>query len=186
MSYSREVFKLFVYRVVRVGSVAIIYSAFFYINQLFFSSLAFSAGVNWVFLPSGIRLIAVLLLDIEGALGIILSSIFLSYEQLFASNIIVSLGSGIISGASPMIAKKISHYGLNINTDPKTIVPTDLLKMALTFSIISAVMHQIWYSYTGETKSFIWSTAVMGVGDFLGSLIILYSFRLIIKALDTK
>ena len=64
-----------------VGVTALFYVALFLLNGFLFSVLDFSAGVAWVFLPSGLRLVAVLLFDKWGALGIILGSLILAFHD---------------------------------------------------------------------------------------------------------
>ena len=50
---------------------ALAYVLFFRLNGALFGWLEFSAGVNWVFLPSGLRLMLVLLWGPWAALGLV-------------------------------------------------------------------------------------------------------------------
>ena len=49
---------------------ALVYLLFFYLNKLFFGIYEFSYGVNWIFIPSGIQLLLVLVAGVYGAIGI--------------------------------------------------------------------------------------------------------------------
>jgi hypothetical protein len=45
--------------------------------------------------------------------------------------------------------------------------------VCLIFSVVSPLAHQIWYTIDGETAQFWPSFAVMALGDWNGSLIVL-------------
>ena len=62
---------------------ALVYYLVFYLNKLFFGIYEFSYGVNWIFIPSGIQLLLVLVAGIDGALGIFLASLFIGLENYF-------------------------------------------------------------------------------------------------------
>ena len=51
----------------------------FELNQYLFEHLSFSQGVNWIFIPSGLRLLFVLVFLEAGAVGVVAGSIFVNY-----------------------------------------------------------------------------------------------------------
>ena len=53
-----------------IVATAVAYFSLFQLNSYFFSSSGFSEGVNWIFLPSGLRLVFILLFVESGAVGI--------------------------------------------------------------------------------------------------------------------
>jgi len=55
------------------------YSALFYFNSWLTSSLIFSSGVNWIYLPAGLRLFLTLIFGLPAALGIAFASFLISY-----------------------------------------------------------------------------------------------------------
>ena len=59
-----------------------------------------------------------------------------------------------------------------------------LLKIALVFSVVSPVMHQLWLTWRGETESFVQSTLVMAIGDLLGTLLVLYSIKFLMSGVS--
>jgi hypothetical protein len=52
-----------------------------------------------------------------------------------------------------------------------------LIKIAMVFSVASALMHQIWFTWQDPTNNFFIATAVMALGDFVGTLIVLYASK---------
>jgi len=156
---------------------AIVFAFVFELNILLFSSFEFTKGVNWIFVPSGVRLAAVLVLDVWGALGIVLGSIGVGYGQYYSGDWINAVVAGLLSGLSPLLARKFCNDFLSLKTNLDGLTGSSLLKIAAAFSVISSVMHQVWYVIHGQTQNFLTNTAVMAVGDFTGTLVVLYAAR---------
>jgi len=53
-----------------------------------------------------------------------------------------------------------------------------LIQLALLFSVLSALLHQIWFAYEGQSQNILSDAPVMALGDFLGTLIVLYILKL--------
>jgi hypothetical protein len=49
------------------------------------------------------------------------------------------------------------------------------------FAVVSATLHQIWFSWQGITDNWLFSALVMGVGDWLGTVLVLAFASLMIK-----
>lgn len=166
-----------------VVGTAVTYLATFALNQLLFQHIEFSSGAHWVYLPSGVRLAAVLVFGWWGALGVIWGSIGVSYEQFFGGNVINAVVAGVISGLSPLLARRLSEDFLGLTENLDRLTPAVLLKTAAAFALISAVLHQLWYAAQGHTPNFVSSTAVMALGDFTGSLLVLYLAKFALRKL---
>ena len=59
-------------RIALVLVCAVFYYLVFYLNKLLFDTYEFSYGVNWVFIPSGVQLLIVLVAILDGAIAIAL------------------------------------------------------------------------------------------------------------------
>ena len=166
-----------------VLATAASFVALFELNSFLFAALVFSKGVGWIFLPSGLRLAFILVFEEWGALGIVLASLGIGYEQHFRDDALNALVAGVISGVSPLLARKFCADFLGLNTNLERLTAASLLKVAVVFAILSPVLHQIWYVAHGQTQDFFRSTAVMAFGDFTGTLVVLYIARLVLQAL---
>lgn len=169
-----------------VVCTAVIYFAAFALNQFFFRHIEFSSGAHWVYLPSGVRLTAVLVFGWWGALGVILGSIGVSYELIIGGNLINPVVAGVISGLSPLLARRLSEDFLGLKENLDSLTPALLLKTAAAFALLSAVLHQLWYVAQGHTPNFMSSTAVMAIGDLTGSLIVLYLAKFALSKLHNS
>lgn len=164
-----------------VLGTALAYGVLFEINHLLFSAWTFSTGVNWIFLPSGLRLAFILVFGVSGALGIALASVLTSVLFFFEGEWLFSIITGLISGGAPLLARQVCEDFLGLNAELEHLDGLGLLKIAAVFALISPVLHQLWYQSQGMTQDFWRSTLVMSLGDMVGSLVVLYLARLLAR-----
>jgi len=164
-----------------IGFSFICYSALFSLNSYIFSNLDFSAGVNWVFLPAGLRLLLTLVMVENAAIGITLASLVFGLNGYFVNDWITGVGAGLISGLAPYIAYRLVIHKYHLKTNLSNMEPRSLILCILVFSVISPVFHQVWFVSRNYTNDFFSSLGVMVLGDLLGSLIVIYGARLFIS-----
>lgn len=139
----------------------------------------FSFGVNWIFIPSGVQLLLVLIAVWQGALGIILASFIIGLENYYLDTVFGTFITSLISGFSPLLARKICFDFLRIEKDLLNITRKSILQMSFVFAILSASIHQVWFFYNGKSEAFTQSLFVMFVGNLLGTILVLGTIRLI-------
>jgi hypothetical protein len=164
----------------------IAYTALYFLNDFLFSSLQFSPGVNWIYLPSGFRLMFVLLFVESGAVGVALASIFLSSIFNFKGDLITVLVTGLISGFAPYLARYVCHDRLSMDLGLQNLTARKLIGVSVVFALISASMHQVFYTWRGQTENFFASTAVMFLGDIVGTITMLYIAKFVLLGLRQK
>lgn len=157
-----------------VGAVALGYFLLFLLNESLFSAMGYSEVVSWVYLPSGLRLVFVLLFVEWGALGIALASVLTGYLYQFHGDWLTVLVAGMLSGLAPWLARAMCVDAFKLDVNLENLTVRTLLKMAVVFSVISPVLHQVWYVWRGVTADFLSAVAVMAVGDFVGTMLVLY------------
>ena len=167
-------------RIFATAVCAVAYVVLFELNRLVFA-VEYSWGVNYIFLPAGARLFAVLLLGVWGAIGITLGSIYLVLQMGSPAGLLGVVLVGVISGFSPWLARQLAQCALRIDTDPRRLTAASLFKLSLLFALVSALLHQLWFFSVGQSPSLLQGFAVMAVGDLVGTLIFLYA----VKAIDS-
>ena len=159
--------------------------AYFYAFQLnaywFDHWLEFSHGTNWVFIPSGLRLLFVLVLASTGATGIALGSIAINYSFADPSTHVFNIVTGLISGTAPYVARHLSITWLQLDTHLANLTSRTFLKVSVLFGVVNALMHQVWFYWIGHTENFMGSAAVMALGDWLGTVLVLATASLLIR-----
>ena len=164
-----------------IASTAISYVLLFQLNTWLFSSLDFATGVNWIFLPSGLRLVFILVFLELGAAGIVIGSVAISMSQLLGADWVTAMGAGLISGFSPWLARLVCIDRLKLDINLNLLSTPTLLKVAMVFSVLSAVMHQLWFTWRGQSGDFLPPTAVMALGDLIGTVLVLYAAKFLLS-----
>lgn len=160
-----------------VALTSLAYLATFELNNALFSNTQFSSGTHYVFLPSGLRLAFVLVFIEQGAIGIACGTARIAYQGMQAPGFVAVAMPALISGFSPWLARLICVDKLGLEVALTRISALTLIKCAGTFAITSAVLHQVWYFWQGQTANFLQSTAVMAVGDLTGTILVLYAVK---------
>ncbi len=135
-----------------------------------------------IFLPSGVRLISILLFSHWGALGIILGSVITSLiapQEFFGPTL---FGAWVISGLAPWLAREVGIRFLHMDRQLTNLSGMDLLKLSVVFAAFNAVMHQLWFYWQGSGGNFFSQTWAMAVGDWLGAVLLLYAFKFALAA----
>lgn len=160
-----------------ITGTAVSYYLLYQLNIYLFGSLNFSHRVDWVFLPSGLRLAFVLLFLGDGAIGIALASTLITYSMYFDGSYAGMLLSGSLAGVAPYTARLVAIHWFNLQENLINIKNVGLFKLSVLFAVISAFMHQLWYFWNGKTQDFIDSTLVMIAGDWLGTVLVLAALQ---------
>ncbi len=163
---------------------ALAYSALFYFNSWLTNELVFSLGVNWIYLPAGLRLFLTLIFGLPGAIGISIASFLISYYGEFPHDLTVCIGIGLISGFAPYLARIFVFSNLRLDSDLSNLNLPKLVACILIYALLSAGLHQWWFSAaalenTGSVNHFL----VMFIGDVLGSLLLISLIKCIIDLL---
>ena len=153
---------------------AMAYTSLFYFNGWLTDGLVFGLGVNWIYLPAGLRLFLTLIFGLPGAIGIAAASFLISYYGDFPRELTVCAGIGLISGFAPYLARYFVFSNLRLESDLSNLNFPKLIVCILIYSLLSAGLHQWWFSTmsledTGSVHHF----AVMFIGDVLGSLLLI-------------
>jgi hypothetical protein len=162
------------------------YFGAFQLNQYWFDWFEFSHGTNWIFIPSGMRLLLVLVLVRMGVIGITLSSIAINYSAGNPDTHLFNVVTGLISGLSPYLARHLAITWFKLDTQLANLNARIFLKVSILFATVNALAHQLWFFWMGHTQDFIASTLVMVVGDWFGTVLVLATAGLAIKLYKIK
>ena len=153
---------------------AMAYTFLFYLNGWLTDALVFGLGVNWIYLPAGLRLFLTLIFGLPGAVGIAAASFLISYFGDFPHDLTVCVGVGLISGFAPYLARYFVFSNLRLESDLSNLNFPKLIACILIYALLSAGLHQWWFATmtlenTGSVNHFL----VMFIGDVLGSILLI-------------
>jgi len=150
---------------------AALYMAFFYFNQMITAPLEEARGVNWIFLPAGIRIFITLIFDYSGAIGLVIASLLINYIGFFETDFISTLGIAVICGLAPLLGRHFVIHNLKVQADLSNISFTQLLATIVAYSLLSSGLHQLWF-VTRDLDSGSWNHFLaMLCGDIAGSVL---------------
>jgi hypothetical protein len=165
---------------------AMFYFYAFKLNLYWFDWFEFSQGTNWVFIPSGLRLLFVLVLARTGAIGIALSSIAINYSVGNPDAHLFNIVTGLLSGGAPYLARYVCISWLKLDSHLANLNARTFFKVSIVFAMVNALAHQLWYFWNGHTLNFVGSTLAMAVGDWFGTVLVLACASCAIKVYRLK
>lgn len=158
---------------------ALLFVGFFRLNDLLFSALEHARGINWIFLPSGFRVLLVLVLGWPGALGILGGTFWLDQERLSEpGGWLTVLLTGLTSGFGPWLIKCWMQSRGWLNAHLQSISAQRLLNFVLLYAVFNSISHQFirWHLLSVDSHPWldVWP---MFIGDALGALVVLYTMK---------
>ncbi|MDZ4055618.1 MAG: hypothetical protein U1D69_01410, partial [Polynucleobacter sp.] len=150
-----------------------LYTALFFINDWLTANFQYGIGVNWIYLPAGLRLFLILIFGLSGAMGIALSSFAISYLGAFPPDLVTCIGIGLISGFAPYLAKWVAVSNVDISKDLSNLSMQKLMICIGIYALMSAGLHQGWFVVRGLESGSLNHFVVMLMGDIAGSILLI-------------
>jgi hypothetical protein len=170
-NYSMPYLRAFSQFLLEVAISAALYMAFFYFNQSITAPLEEARGVNWIFLPAGLRIFLTLILDYSGAIGLAIASLLINYIGFYDYGFTSTLGIAVICGVAPLLGRHFVIHNLKVQSDLSNISLKQLLVIIVAYSFLSSGLHQLWFAAKG-LDSGSWNHFVaMFCGDIAGSIL---------------
>jgi|SRR3989338_1012707 hypothetical protein len=164
-----------------LGMVLVTFVAFLTmvgVNEVLFRTVEFIPGINWVYLPAGVRLLATLLFGLSGAIGLLLASWCASFWIFFPDDFPRAFVGGIIAAVAPYIVYVMARRFFGLRGSLANLTAGKLLICIVGYSVASPLMHHIWF-HLRDPVGHDWSGFfVMATGDFLGSVVVFYTIKL--------
>lgn len=156
---------------VMIAAVAVTWICFFRINQYAFQSTMQTARAHWIFLPAGVRLLAVLVFSEVGMFGIILGSwvTVAGTTNLGADHELVL---ACCSGIAPYLAARQGSKWMAIPESLAGLSGPRILVLSLLSAASNAILlnSYLWLSDSETGTRQIWAVFV---GDFAGTWLVL-------------
>lgn len=140
-------------------------------------------GAHLVHIPSGFKLLFVLIAGWEGALGIGFAALIAALMYSFPSNYILGLELAIVNGFAPLIATMLLVNNYSMNESLLGVKPKQLLVLGLVFSFLNSGLNQAVLYWNGVNQNFLDGILVMFIGDITGAYIVFLLLKLLSKKL---
>lgn len=156
----------------------ILFSAALLINELVFVNSEYVRGINWVYLPAGVRILCVLLFGLPGAVGVFIASWFSSVYYYFPHDALRAIVGAFISAIAPFLAYHAVRRGFRLRAGLENLTPSLLFVCCVACAVANAGSHHVWFALNGQTgPELIRGLPVMALGDLMGAVIVLYGIK---------
>lgn len=168
-----------------IAGTVFLHGGLMVLNELFFRSAEFLAGIGWIYLPAGTRLLCTLLFGRAGMWGLLISGWLACYWYYFPGDAIRATTGALAGAAGPYLVYMIARreYGLRIALTNLT--PMRLLACAVGCSVASPLLHHLWFFVHGDSN-LLPGFLVMCVGDLAGTLIVLYTAKAVLAVVGSN
>lgn len=153
------------FEAVLVLFTVVIFIATLALNELLFKAFEFGPGINWIYLPAGVRMLALLMFADAGGLGILLASWIVCFFWLFPDDYLRSFMGGIVAPAAPYLCYRGAQAWFGIKPSLANLTPRRLLLCALAYSFASPLLHHIWFALHGDKVNLLRGFGAMFAGD---------------------
>ena len=157
----------------------LLFSLSFRLNQYFDEQFVYSAGISLLFLPAGVKLLAVLVGRLPAIVGILVVSVYLG-AGIWPDR---SMTSVIYFAIVSLMTYPIAAFGLmrllHIRHDLSNIRYHHIVLLSLAASVLNGIVHNLLYITQGVTASEeLWQkSAAMALGDFMGCFVVVALFH---------
>lgn len=167
--------------IMKVLFVALSWVLLFQLNNYLFSGISVSNLVCWIFLPAFIRMLAVMIFEFAGALGLVLGA-YISRDLTLAHSL-TPIVLALISGIGPYLSMKLCQRSFSLPESFDGLRPQHLFIFAIAGGVVNAGLNHVYYHIAKIDYSVTNTLIPMMIGDFIGTLLMLYLAALIISAL---
>ncbi|CAD6554631.1 hypothetical protein LMG27952_05645 [Paraburkholderia hiiakae] len=167
------------------GTVAA-FLASLWINQAVFAGTSFVQGINWIYLPSGVRLLSTLLVGFDGFIGLLVAGLLVDFLYWFPHDPVRAIAGAVLGSLAPYLVYRLALERYDLKASLTNLTPTRLLLLAVAYSIANPLLHHLWFALQGNTQNIVESFFMMFAGDLGGALIMLYMIKGILALLPTQ
>lgn len=164
-----------------VAATIVLFLATLAINELLFLRFEFAAGINWIYLPAGIRLLSTLLFGGAGAIGLLLVSWGVSFLHLFPDDPLRAFAGGILASLAPYLVYRIMQRHWGLQETLANLTTRRLLLCSLLYALASPALHHLWFAFAEPGRALLPGFLVMASGDFIGTILVLYAAKFLLS-----
>lgn len=163
-----------------VLATIVLFSAMLAVNEWLFRRLEFTPGINYVYLPAGMRLLCTLLFAEAGAIGLLVVSWAVSFAIFFPGQFERPFMGGIIAALAPYLVYRGARHYYGLDASLLNLTPRRLLVLILAYSVASPLLHHVYFAMNGQ-DDLLHGFLAMFIGDLTGTLIVLYSIKALLS-----
>lgn len=152
---------------------ALVWVGSYLLDGHFLKFLPHTPGIDLVFIPSGMRLIVIMIGGIWAALGVCVGSLFLVGSVFQTAQPWVILSVAVGSGLFPYAALRASLWATGVDKSLAELSAIKLPLISLGVAVGSPILHNVLFSALGlkPWQDLAKNSLAMAAGDFIGILL---------------
>ena len=162
----------------KIKGLILVFSALAWVGSYlldghFLQFLQHTPGIDLVFIPSGVRLIVIMIGGIWAAIGVCVGSLFLVGPEFQTAQTWVVLSVAIGSGLFPYAALRASLWATGVDEKLANLSAIKLPLISLGVAVGSSLLHNVLFSALGlkPWQDLTENGLAMVTGDFVGILL---------------
>ena len=155
----------------------------FYLNEWAFAAAERNHFVSLVFVPAGVRILAVLILGWPAAIGLFFGSLITAAPIWHLPAAIIP---GLISALGPAAAVGIGTCSMRLRDDLQGITPRQIAIISITDGAFNAIPSNLFFWLQHRVATPWHDVAPMFVGDLLGTAALLYLAGVVMRLLRRR
>lgn len=162
---------------------AVLWIASLSVQNALLPRLSAAPGVDLIFVPSGIRLILVMIGGAWAAAGLTLGSLVMTGPEFGTANLAMILPIALCTGLCPFLSLRATQWAIGMDPDLHDLRPSSLPIISLGVAAGSSVMHNLLFLALGLSSpdQFVHHVLAMALGDFTGSLVAVAIFWAVLR-----
>lgn len=169
-----------------IAATIVLFLTMLALNHWLLLQFEYAPGINWVFLPAGIRLLCLLLFGASGAIGLLLVSLGVNFLLFFPHDPVRAIAGALLAAFAPWLVYQLAQWRYGLRPSLAHLSAARLLALAVAFAIASPLLHHLWFALVGPRERWLHSLFVMAAGDLNGTLIVLYLAKALAHALPQR
>ncbi|MFM7697189.1 MAG: hypothetical protein ACKO5X_00960, partial [Limnohabitans sp.] len=154
-----------------------VFGTFYALNNLLTSPLLLAPGAHLIHLPSGIKLLLVLVFGLVGALSIFTVSLAAGYGFFFAGQLPLSLEMAVANTLAPVLTVKFFFDQQWVQPDLSGLRLKILSLMGLVYAFLNSAMNQLLLYWNQAIHNLLDGLLIMVTGDITGVILVLVLMR---------
>lgn len=160
----------------------VLYLSVLGINEWLFLNTEFIRGVNWIYLPAGVRLVSTLLFGGVGALGIFIASLIATYFYYFPGQWVKALAGASSSALAPYLVYLVLGRRFNFQNSLAELTPSVLVLCSVGYAAANVILHHTWLLSLYSVENPLQSALAMFSGDMIGTFLVLYCLKALLAS----
>lgn len=161
--------------------LTLVFGTFYALNNLLTAPLLLAPGAHLVHLPSGFKLLLVLVFGLVGALSVFTVSLVAGMGFYFVGELPLSFELAIANATAPYLTVKFFLDQHLVQHDLGDLRLKILALMGLLYAVLNSAMNQMLLFWNQAIQNMLDGLMIMFTGDVLGVILVLGLLRLAMR-----